>query len=110
MKQIIVCTLLLAAGCGTPAPRVSVPAPPPLEGVVVRVVEADQLVIARCARLPRPGTEATVLDGSAVVARIRFQRTAEPPFVAADILRGTPRPGDRVIVDAPGGAMDGAKR
>lgn len=88
-------------GCRNTGPRKPDPLPPvPGAGYVVRVNEADRLVVVHAAVLPEPGQEATVFGQEGAVGRIRFTSALRPPYMAARILAGRPRRGDQFRVES----------
>ena len=91
--------LVLAGGCAAPAPAPD-PGRPVPEGEIVSVNEGAGFVVTRVEVLPDAGQEATVFDQGNVVGRIRFTSILRPPYVAADLVEGRPRRGDRFRAEA----------
>lgn len=98
---LICASFLLLSGCTSPRPVVPQPSPAPVSGEILRVNEAERFVVVRAAVLPEPGQEATVFDWEGVAGRIRFTTELRPPYMAADIVEGRPRRGDRFRVEVP---------
>ena len=94
--------LLALAGCRSAPPRPVMPPPPVLTGEIVRVNEAERLVVGYAAHLPEAGQEATVFSKEGEVGRIRFTSASRPPYRTAEILEGRPRRGDHFRVDPVG--------
>jgi hypothetical protein len=86
-------TLPAPAAEATPTPAAK--PRPVFAGEVVQIGD-DGYVVLRCAVLPSEGEEAKVYRGDEVVARLRISGPAYPPFIAADVIEGRPRPGDRI--------------
>lgn len=61
---------------------------------MARVNAEHDFVILDCYVLPRPGEEMTIWRQGRRVAIVRVTNRRRPPFVAADIVAGTPRRGD----------------
>ena len=96
--------LLLSAGCWSARMKKGDTPPPPLAaGEILRVNEAERLVVVRAAVLPEAGQEATVFGKEGVVGRIRFTAAQRPPYTTAEILEGRPRRGDQFRVEAADG-------
>lgn len=96
--------LLPSAGCWTTQIKKRDAPPPPLAaGEILRVNEAERLVVVRAAVLPEAGQEATVFGKEGVVGRIRFTSALRPPYTAAEILEGRPRRGDQFRVEPAAG-------
>ncbi len=96
--------LLLSAGCWSARMKKGDAAPPPLAaGEILRVNEAERLVVVRAAVLPEAGQEATVFGKEGAVGRIRFTAAQRPPYTTAEILEGRPRRGDQFRVEAADG-------
>jgi len=86
-------------GCRNTGPRKPDPLPPvPGAGYILRVNEAERLVVVHAAVLPEAGQEATVSGREGEVGRIRFTSVLSPPYMAAEILEGRPRRGDQFQV------------
>lgn len=95
---IIAASIIALAGCrSVPPPADNAPRPVP-GGEVVRVNEAEGLVVTRAAVLPEAGQEAKVFSEEGEVGRIRFTSALHFPYVAAEILEGRPRRGDHFLV------------
>lgn len=96
-----ICGLLLLAllGCRSPATKKDAPPPPLAAGEILRVNEAERLVVVRAAVLPEAGQEATVFGKEGAVGRIRFTAAQRPPYTTAEILEGRPRRGDQFRVE-----------
>jgi hypothetical protein len=92
------CSLLVS--CATPrgeADKGKAPPPPPaIAGEIIHVDNAFGFVILRCAVLPSTEKEAKVVRDDKIVGRLGITGPIRPPFMAADILEGTPQIGDRV--------------
>ena len=110
-----ICTLLLlcvglVTGCATQKqaaiekpkdfgkPRLLAPSQSVI-GQIVRVNQKHMYVLVQCEVLPTEGQEANVYSGENNVARIQISGPHKKPFMAADILAGAPRVGDKVAVD-----------
>lgn len=66
---------------------------------VIRVNPRHRYVILECTVLPNEGEEAKVFRGDDEVAAVRMTRNRRGTLVAADILEGTPQPGDAVRLE-----------
>lgn len=93
--------LVLAAGCTTPAPAPSPPSEPdPPKRVVGEVLKTNAeygYVIVSFMVMPIPGRELKVYRGGRRIGEIRVTHRRRPPFAAATLLEGQPRPGDVVM-------------
>lgn len=97
---LLVLLALAGVGCRSAAPKQPDPLPPvPGTGYVVRVNEAERLVVVHAAVLPEAGQEATVSGRDGEAGRIRFTSVLSPPYMAAEILEGRPRRGDQFQVE-----------
>ncbi len=98
----LLAALALAACRSAPPPAVQT-SPPPLNrydiGSILHVNEKSGYVIVRCAILPSEHEELNVVREEREVARIRLAGPRRPPYLAADVLAGTPRKGDRVRLE-----------
>lgn len=65
---------------------------------VVKVNAELAYVILEVAQLPQAGQEVDLKRMGKSVSRVRISERVEMPFVVADILSGSPRAGDAVIL------------
>jgi hypothetical protein len=97
--------LALAGGCrsAAPPPRPATPSAGEVRSVdigrIARVQEAHPYVIVQCVSLPSIGEAARVYRKGHLAGKLRVCGPFESPFVAAEIVQGRPRVGDRVTVD-----------
>lgn len=103
MAVLSVAVGLVGAGCGTPgpkqpeAPAVQTPPPPgPSLGEVIHVNKEMRYVVLQCTALPSPGEEIRVFRGDQTVGRLRVTGPVHDVFVAADVVEGDMRQGDRI--------------
>ena len=104
-RLLIACTLTAASlslgpGCaGTPKSGPQ-PDPPPAPvravGEVLKTRPDYGYVIVSFMVMPEAGRELSVFRGGQRVGSVRVTERRRPPFAAAVLLDGTPRPGDVV--------------
>lgn len=93
---------VLLVGCGLQWPRKKTPPRAvmlQLVGTVTLVSEDPSYVLIDNGSLPPPsaGTVLTIENPGGVPVEMKVTRIQKPPFVVADIVKGTPKKGDRVF-------------
>jgi hypothetical protein len=95
---------LACAGCGSIAGRTTAVKAPTLRviniGQVAVVNEERRFVLIDLESslyVPAPGVALRTLQGSTETGRLKVSPEWKRPFVAADILGGEPKAGDRVV-------------
>ncbi len=94
-------TALAVTSCGRLPTDLAKPAvtAPVYVGEVTTVNRKANFVLIRLggtATAPAAGTELTAISASAESVQLKVSAERKRPFVTADILRGTPKPGERV--------------
>lgn len=85
--------MMLGPGCRVLQSRPT-PAGPTAVGWVIRYNAEEEFVILRCVSLPSIGDRLTLYRGSDRVGEAKVTGPYRGSFVAADVVEGSPQPGD----------------
>ena len=96
MLEFVLCS---CAGRRSVDKREAAVAPFRMVGDVSLVNEEMGFVLIDAIQSPRPGTQLQAFSGSQQeTALLKVSPERKPPFIIADILRGTPHAGDRAML------------
>ncbi len=87
-------------GSASPAPSATPPIVRRIVGEIAVVNAAEHFVLIDLGSnlyVPAPGTTLRSLDAAGVAARLKTSPEQKRPFIAADIIDGTPKVGDEVL-------------